>query len=796
MTRIRRAVAIGLLSTGLLAGNLVLSGTSAFGFLLHPYVSHITEAGGSPLSPAGLALDSSGNLFVADRSAKLVDMFDSSGTFTGQLGTDVSSRDSLETVSVNDATGDVYVGGFKYGGVSVFKPEGGKYRLLQEYMEHEYMEEPSAIWATVNSVTSGPYAGAVYVEDEDVGGVLVTKPNAAGELVEKGEQLAPPEEGFGLSPYWDFATKAGIGGDAATGETYVANPGERLSGNGFVDEYNSKDVYLGHLAGPGGSFEPVDIAVEESTGDIYVVDDANNVVDEFDASGKFLGRIAETPSGTLSSPTGVAVNASGQVYVTDTDAVDIFGPAIVVPDVTSGAASSVARTSVKLEGVVNPEGEAVTSCEFEYGTTPAYGQTAACTPAPGSGSSPVPVSAEVSGLTAEATYHYRLVASGPHGVGPGADETFTTLPAVPELQTEAATGIEQPIPESIYATLHGSFDPDGVDTHYYFEYGETEAYGSVSPALPGGDAGTASKIEDVKTEIGGLKPVTNYHFRLVATNSFGTARGADMTFFTPARQFLPPVVGGQSASNVTQFAATLNGTLQTQEALVNYRFEYGATTAYGSIAPIPDDYAPLTTATVPVAQPVNGLQAGTTYHYRLVASSPGETEVAGPDETFTTLPIPAPAVATGTSSGIGVGSATLSGTIDPQGWDTSYLFQYGTSTAYGLSWPTVPVEMGALEGVQPVVVNIPNLLPDTTYHYRLVATNGGGTSYGQDMTFTTGEYPAQIIQEPVALRTILVPSGEVAKTTVKKAKKSKKKAKKGRKHTKSGRKTRHRKKKR
>jgi hypothetical protein len=807
MTRIRRTIAIGLLSTGLLAGNLALSSTSAFGFLLHPYVSHITEAGGSPISPWGLALNSSGDVFVGDSSANLVDMFNSADTLTGEVGASVPSREELRSVAVDDATGDVYVGGFKDGVVSVFKPEGGKYKLLQEYS----FRDEGAIWVAVNDSTSGPYAGALYVEDGAIGGVLVTKPNAAGELVEKGEQLAPPEEGFqegGHSPYWDFDTKAGIGSDAATDELYVANPGYRLGqvaggkftgipeGEGFVDEYNSEDHYLGHLSSPGGFFEPVSIAAEESTGNIFVVDDANNVVDEFDASGKFLGRIAETPAGPLVSPTNVAVNASGQVYVTESGAVDVFGPGILVPNVTSGGASSVARTSAKFEGVVNPEGEVVTSCEFEYGTSTAYGQTAACTPAPGSGSSPVAVSAEVSGLAPETTYHYRLVASGPHGTHPGLDKTLTTQPAVPELKTEAASNIEQPVPESIYATLHGSFAPDGVDTHYYFEYGETEAYGSVSPALPA-DGGTASKVEYFETQISGLKPVTDYHFRLVATNSFGTAMGADVTFFTPARQFLPPVVGGQPASNVTQFAATLNGTLQTQEALVNYRFQYGTSTTYGSVAPVPDDYAPLTTATVPVAQPVDGLQAGTTYHYRLVASSPGGTEVAGPDETFTTQPIPAPTVATGASSGVGVGSVTLSGTIDPQGWDTSYLFQYGTSTAYGLSWPTIPVEIGALEGPQPVVVNIPNLLPDTTYHYRLLATNGGGTSYGQDMTFTTSEYPAQIIQEPLALRTILVPAGETTKTTTKKTKKNKKKTKKSKKkHTKSARKTQHQKKKR
>jgi hypothetical protein len=91
----------------------------------------------------------------------------------------------------------------------------------------------------------------------------------------------------------------------------------------------------------------------------------------------------------------------------------------------------------------------------------------------------------------------------------------------------------------------------------------------------------------------------------------------------------------------------------------------------------------------------------------------------------------------------------------------------------------VLVDMGALEGPQPVVVSIPNLQPNTTYHYRLVASNGGGTTYGQDMTFTTGEYPAPAIQEPPTLGTLLVPSlGETAKTPAKKTKKAKKKTRK------------------
>jgi hypothetical protein len=565
------------------------------------------------------------------------------------------------------------------------------------------------------------------------------------------------------------------------------------------------------------------------------------------------------------------------------------GSAVAAPVVSTGGSSAVAKTSATLEGSVNPGGEAVTLCQFEYGPGPAeveglqnetYSDVAACVPAaPGSGSTPVAVTAQasalepgtvyhyrlaagdskglgvgrngelstlqavselqseavtdveepvagsilatlngslspegaathyyfeygeteaygsasptkpgtevkgtglehaqtqLSGLKAETTYHYRLVATNSVGTTVGGDMTFTTPGVVPDVQSEAASGVELS-GRTIVATLNGSLAPNGQDTHYYFEYGETEAYGSVSPALPGTDAGSASRLEHVHTQITGLLGDTTYYYRLVATSSLGTTRGAGMTLETGGLP-LAPLAGVLPASNVTQFTATLNGTLGTGGLQVDYHFEYGTTTAYGQIAPIPDDYTPLTAEPVVVSQPVGNLQAGTTYHYRLMASSPGGTEIAGPDETFTTLPIPAPAVETGGSSGVGVGTATVTGTIDPHGWDTTYLFQYGTSTAYGQSWPTIPIDMGALEGSQPVTIGLLNLLPNTTYHYRLVATSGGGTTYGPDMTFATGEYPAQVIQEPVATGTLLVPTGgEVLKSTG--ASKSKKKHK-------------------
>ncbi|MGH2854496.1 MAG: NHL repeat-containing protein, partial [Solirubrobacteraceae bacterium] len=375
--RVRRAVTVGLCSVGLLAGGMVFSSAPALGFFVHPYLSKIAEANGSALGqPWQLTFDSGGNLLVPDAAGSVVDLFNSSDVFTGQL----SFTGSFLRSVVVGATGDVYVGEIKSGQgiVDVLKPEGGgKYKLLQE------KELVAGVEYLAIDNSSGPHRGEVYVIGNAVtSGIQVEVTDAEGKLVGPGTELPQPEEGY------DFRTLIGgpafegdIAIDGATGTLYLANPGR-----GFVDEYNAAHVYQGHFSGPSGAFEPVALAVEESTGDLYVVDAANKVIDQFDASGKYIGRIAETPSGPLSTPDGVAVSSTGQVYVSDagTAAVDVFGASVPTPEATTGAAGVVLsqRTAVKLEGVVNPEGEEVASCEFEYGTSTAYGQTAACTPAP------------------------------------------------------------------------------------------------------------------------------------------------------------------------------------------------------------------------------------------------------------------------------------------------------------------------------------------------------------------------------------------------------------------------------
>ena len=96
-----------------------------------------------------------------------------------------------------------------------------------------------------------------------------------------------------------------------------------------------------------------------------------------------------------------------------------------------------------------------------------------------------------------------------------------------------------------------------------------------------------------------------------------------------------------------------------------------------------------------------------------------------------------PAVTTGAAGSIDSGSATLTGTVNPNGAETTYHFEYGLTTVYGANTPT----LSAGAGSSSVAVNmpLPGLPAKTTYHYRLVAANSEGTTRGDDATFTTSD---------------------------------------------------------
>ena len=106
------------------------------------------------------------------------------------------------------------------------------------------------------------------------------------------------------------------------------------------------------------------------------------------------------------------------------------------PTVTTSAASSLTQTSATLNGMVNPNGGAVTDCHFDYGTSESYGFSVPCASLPGSGSSAVAVSALAESLSANTTYHFRIVATNSGGTSYGDEQALTTEVAAAPLMPQ------------------------------------------------------------------------------------------------------------------------------------------------------------------------------------------------------------------------------------------------------------------------------------------------------------------------------------------------------------------------
>ena len=144
---------------------------------------------------------------------------------------------------------------------------------------------------------------------------------------------------------------------------------------------------------------------------------------------------------------------------------------------------------------------------------------------------------------------------------------------------------------------------------------------------------------------------------------------------------------------------------------------------------------------------MTGLQVNTTYYYRLAATNANGTNRGSAQTFLTSGP---PAIDSESFSGVGSGHVTLDAGINPDGFATHYHFEYGLSASYGTSLPIPDGEIPAGFGEQAVSINVTGLQPNTTYHYRVVASNeAGGPVDGADQTFTTLP-PALIDSESVS----------------------------------------------
>jgi hypothetical protein len=281
----------------------------------------------------------------------------------------------------------------------------------------------------------------------------------------------------------------------------------------------------------------------------------------------------------------------------------------------------VTSSSATLNGSVNPRG-ATTTVNFQYGLTTSYGSTTATQTQ--TGTTARAITANISGLTTNTTYHFRIVAHNAAGTSFGADRTFRTLTPTgpPVVSTSPATLIA-----SFSAALNGSLDPHGLTTTIHFQYGTTTSYGlTTAPQSRSGNT-----YLNVTANISSLTANTTYHFRIVASNSSGTTMGNDRTFTTLSATGVPVVTTG-SATNRTSSSATLNGSLDPHGLTTTVSFQYGTTTSYGHTTAMQSQTGNTYRNS---AANISSLTTHTTYHFRIVATNSVGTRM-GSDNTFTT----------------------------------------------------------------------------------------------------------------------------------------------------------------
>jgi hypothetical protein len=211
----------------------------------------------------------------------------------------------------------------------------------------------------------------------------------------------------------------------------------------------------------------------------------------------------------------------------------------------------------------------------------------------------------------------------------------------------------------------------------------------------------------------------------------------------------PPVIesGNVSATGGRRGHATVKATLDAEGNPTTYHVEYVSEAAflangYAGASNTPEVSLGSKFAEVPVSVELSGLEPGGVYHYRVVVSSAKGLETSA-DQTVETVPpalIDGPWVASVSST-----SATFAAEIDPLDTSTEYRIEYGPTTAYG---ETLTGIVGEGEAYVPVSFHRQGLLPDTTYHYRVVVHNEVGVYAGPDHSFITQAAGGQELSLP------------------------------------------------
>ena len=392
---------------------------------------------------------------------------------------------------------------------------------------------------------------------------------------------------------------------------------------------------------------------------------------------------------------------------------DLTFTTLSAPDTSPPVISNVrVRGITDRLAVVSWETDEPADAAVDFGNTSAYGSAAR------DGAFVLLHELTLSGLSPLTTYHFRASSSDVSGNGPARTEdlVFSTV-ATPDVSPPALSRVRaEGVTASGAVILWETDEP--ADS--FAEFGITQNYGTTA-------ADGSFRLEH-SLPLSGLRPDTLYHFRVRSADPSGNAAtGAGLTFRTQRNATAPdrtaPAISGVEVTGISDTRAVV---IWRTDELANGEVEFGPTMAYGLRA---SDPAYVTAHSIVLER----LRPSTEYHLRVKSTDVwGNGPSAGADFRFTTASGPdrtAPAVSEIKVLLVTTSGATISWRTDEPG---NSLVEYGPDVSYGRSQTSRLFVLNH-------TVELSNLAPGTTYHFRVSSTDPAGnpSSAGADLTFTT-----------------------------------------------------------
>jgi len=698
---------------------------------------------GSENPGSGMAVNASGDIYVADTGNNRVEWFNAVGQYEGQFnGVEIDGTRAKtpapaklagpESIAIDnnpssESYGDIYVADNSEEVVDKFSPTG-------EFILQLPLEKVSN--RTIEGLAVDP-SGNVWIPRQDtVLNMQVWEFDNAGEnKIVNSVIVDGRTEGLAVDSEDNLYTREfKVGLKHSETGAFVGTFCEECAGGG--------------------------LAIETGTNDLLV-----NTETSVAQYGPF-GEPFETPfrvskPGIMTEGVGIAVDpVSHAVYAADAGSDQILSLAPgATPKETpeTFAATDVKNRSAILHGKISPHSSpAKLEYYFEYNSGASCG-SGSRTPVK-EGEEGEEVAEEVAKLAPNAKYTFCLVTENNFGMSkPGLPVSFNTLVAPPEVLSESAFSVGKG-----EGSIAAAIDPDNEETTYFFEYskeasgevltGEVEKTGEAYlPAEYGAKEVSASGLE--------LRPVNEtFYYRVVTRNGAGETKGKVQAYTAI------PIITQLSFAKLTSTSVKLEASVNPTFENTAYAFEYATSEAAleggtgiqppGGTGELAGEEA---SGPVPLSVNVYSLQPGQTYYYRIVAENQSSKHKENANEgrpvtaTGHFKAVAAPAVTTGAARAITQTTATLTGIVEPEGAAGSYYFEYideagyrgalakGAANPYAEGETTPPVGVPASYTAQAAgPTPASGLLPGQTYHYALVARNEfGAQGVGRDQTFTT-----------------------------------------------------------